>query len=147
MLTTFPDSDRDGRAGMGNTHSTHTTGSGLTGNHGTHNTHGEYAGLSGNNHGPISGTTGVVGGTADQHRQTVGAHAAPGVGQTGSNYGSTNAGPHNSNVANKIDPRVGKLFLKPSTPKLYSNNTVQTPTVMDAPEWETPTVPTQLAPA
>ena len=111
---------------MGNTHSTHTTGSGLTGNHGTHNTHGEYAGLSGNNHGPISGTTGVVGGTADQHRQTVGAHAAPGVGQTGSgltgsNYGSTNAGPHDSNAANKLDPRVGKLFSKISRQKLSAN--------------------------
>lgn len=41
---------------------------------------------------------------------------------TGYNSGhSTNAGPHSSNAANAMDPRVGKLFMKTSSSKVYSN--------------------------
>ena len=38
-------------------------------------------------------------------------HGQPFTSQAGTGLtgGSTNAGPHNSNAANKMDPRVGKL--------------------------------------
>lgn len=88
------DSDRYGAAGNtagaggigagqygSNTH-TGTTGSGLTGTHGTHNTHGTTgAGLTGT-HGTHTGAT------------------------VGSGNSNTTAGPHNSDMLNKLDPRV-----------------------------------------
>ena len=71
-----------------------------------------------------------------------GTHGTTGSGLTGSNYGSTNAGPHDSNMANKMDPRVGKLFLKTSLQSSVLTY-LQTPTVMDAAAWATPTAPTE----
>lgn len=77
------DSDLDGSRNAGAAHNTHnTTGSGLTGN--THSSHTTGSGLTGNTHS---------------------AHTT-GSGLTGNNHGSTNAGPHSSNVANKLDPRI-----------------------------------------
>lgn len=71
-------------SGLTGSHGTHTgtTGSGLTGSHGTH------AGTTG------SGLTG-----------THGAHGAHG-GTVGSGNSNTTAGPHNSDLLNKVDPRV-----------------------------------------
>ena len=81
------DSDRDGRADP------HTHG-GLTGTHGTTGT----SGVTGS-HGS-SGLTGTHG-----THGTTGTHGSSGL--TGNNYNtSTNACPHDSNVANKLDPRV-----------------------------------------
>jgi hypothetical protein len=75
------DSDRDNRAagaygstGVSGTHGTHTAGTGL-GSHGTHTT---GTGLTGS-HGTTHGTTGL-----------------------GSHTTSSNAGPHDSNLANKV---------------------------------------------
>ena len=67
----------------------------------------------GNTHGTHTTGSGLTG----SHNT----HGTTGSGLTGSNYGSTNAGPHDSNMANKMDPRVGKLSLKSSLQKLYSN--------------------------
>lgn len=72
--------------------SSSTTHSSTTGTHGTTGTH----------------TTGTHGTTATH---TTGTHATGTHGTTGSHgttggYGSTNAGPHDSNLANKADPRV-----------------------------------------
>jgi len=73
------DSDRDGRAD-------HTTGAGLSSTTGTHGTHT-------GTHGTHTGTTGGLAST--------GTHGTTGYGNT-----STNTGPHDSNLANKADPRV-----------------------------------------
>jgi len=75
------DSDLDGSRNAGAAHNTHTTGSGLTGN--THSSHTTGSGLTGNTHSTHNTGSGLTG-----------------------NTGSTNAGPHNSNMANKLDPRV-----------------------------------------
>ncbi|OQE35198.1 hypothetical protein PENCOP_c014G02977 [Penicillium coprophilum] len=75
------DSDRDNRA-----HHEGLTGAGTT--HGTSGVTGTGAGL-----GSTHGTTGT-------HSSTLGS------GTTHGTTGSTNAGPHSSNIANKLDPRV-----------------------------------------
>jgi hypothetical protein len=67
-----------GSSGLTGSHGTHTTGSGLTGSHGTHTT---SSGLTGT-HGTHSNTT------------------------VGSGNSNTTAGPHNSDMLNKLDPRV-----------------------------------------
>ncbi|KAF7714309.1 Uncharacterized protein PECH_000437 [Penicillium ucsense] len=86
------DSDRDGRAsyghnttGLGSNNNTTTTGTGI-GSHSTTGHHGSHSG------------TGVGTGLATGAATGAGAHE----------YGShsTNQGPHDSNVANKADPRV-----------------------------------------
>lgn len=79
------DSDRDGRADH--------TGAGLSSTTGTHTgTHGTHTGTTGTH----TGTTGGLGSTG-----THGTHGTTGYGNT-----STNTGPHDSNLANKADPRV-----------------------------------------
>ncbi|TVY14558.1 hypothetical protein LARI1_G008403 [Lachnellula arida] len=83
------DSDLSKTHNTTGTHTTHGT-TGLTGSHntaGTHTTHGTtgHTGLDGTHAGNTSGThTGTTGGISH----------------------STNAGPHNSNLANQADPRV-----------------------------------------
>lgn len=99
------DSDRDG---------SHNTGAfGSTGTHGTHSSHGTTG-----THGTTGGYTGVqtgygVGGPGSNTSGTTGAHT--GVhGATGSHTGthtgtsgtSNTSGPHNSDMLNKLDPRV-----------------------------------------
>jgi hypothetical protein len=82
--------------GTGLTGSHGTTGSGLTGSHGTTGTHGTH-GLSGTTGSSGLGTHSAVGNTGHTGSSTLG----------GSGYNSsTNAGPHSSNLANKVDPRV-----------------------------------------
>lgn len=71
------DSDLDNRGATGHTTGTHTTGTHPTGTHTT--------GTTTANHG-LTGTTGTP--------------------HTGGLSNSTNAGPHDSNLANKADPRV-----------------------------------------
>ncbi|KAJ5807657.1 hypothetical protein N7447_011113 [Penicillium robsamsonii] len=77
------DSDRDNRA-----HHDDLTGAGLGSTHGTAGTHSSTLG-SGTTH----GTSDVTG-------------TGAGLGSTHGTTGSTNAGPHSSNIANKVDPRV-----------------------------------------
>ncbi|KAI3286136.1 hypothetical protein DTO002I6_8342 [Penicillium roqueforti] len=113
------DSDRDNRAahtdvtgaGLGTTHDT-THGTTATG------THGSTLG-SGTTHG-TSGVTGTGAGLGSSHPTTAtGTHGSgttydtsdvtgtgAGLGSTHNTTGSTNAGPHSSNIANKADPRV-----------------------------------------
>jgi hypothetical protein len=115
------DSDRDGNRVAGNNTSnysstTGTTGPGLTGSHGTHGTTG--SGLTGSHgtHGTtgsgLTGSHGTHGTTGSGLTGSHGTHGTTGSGLTGSHgttgtsgY-STNAGPHDSNFANKLDPRV-----------------------------------------
>ncbi|GAP85813.1 putative cell surface protein [Rosellinia necatrix] len=85
-----------GTSGLTGTHGTHGT-SGLTGTHGTHGTsgltgtHGTHGGLTGTG---THGTSGLTGVTA-------------GYDGTTDTTGSTGReGPHSSNVANKLDPRI-----------------------------------------
>ena len=100
------DSDRIG--GAGNTASAGgygTTGSGLTGSHGTttHNTTG--SGLTGTHGTTTHNTTGS--GLTGSHGTTT--HNTTGSGLTGSHsttHGSDPTGPHDSKLANKLDPRV-----------------------------------------
>ncbi|RDL37635.1 Uncharacterized protein BP5553_05068 [Venustampulla echinocandica] len=108
-----------GYAGTG----TGATGTGLTGTHGTHNTHGTTGGYAGTGTGTGTGITGTHG-THNTHG-TTGGYAGTGAGLTGTTgnhtgthtgtghtgfaggvSNSTNAGPHDSNMANKLDPRV-----------------------------------------
>jgi len=100
------DSDLDGSRNLGATQ-THgnTAGSGLTGN--THS-----SGLTGNNHSTHTGT-GVGGagygsstGTSGLGGTHAGNTTTSHTGTSGGISNSTNAGPHNSNLANKADPRV-----------------------------------------
>lgn len=72
------DSDLDGSRHTGTTGTTHSTG--VTGGTTGHTTH----------------STGMTGGTT----------GTTGTGYTGTGTTSTNAGPHSSNLANKLDPRV-----------------------------------------
>lgn len=90
------DSDMDGSRNAGASHGTHTTGSGLTGN-----THG--SGLTGNNHSTHTGTG--IGGTTHSGTHMGNTHGTH-TGTTGGLSSSTNAGPHDSNMMNKVDPRV-----------------------------------------
>jgi hypothetical protein len=64
---------------------------------GAHNTTGTHTGIGG-----TTGTYGGIGGTTGTHG---GIGGTTGQGLTGASH-STNAGPHNSNFANKMDPRV-----------------------------------------
>lgn len=67
--------------------------------------------IDGSRHGTTG--TGVTGSHSTGTRDTHGTH-----GTTGAGYGSTIAGPHSSNIANKADPRVdsdlGRLFISSS---------------------------------
>lgn len=120
------DSDLPGAAGnTGGAYGTHTTGHGLSGNttssglgHSTHgttglgsnttSTHGT-TGLGSNTHG-THGTTGLGSNTTSTH----GTHGTTGLGSNthgttggfGSNSRSDPSGPHDSKLANKLDPRV-----------------------------------------
>ncbi|KAJ5496210.1 hypothetical protein N7463_008197 [Penicillium fimorum] len=113
------DSDRDNRAhhegltgastgaGLGSTHSTtgahsSTLGSGTT--HGTSGVTGTGTGL-GSTHG-TTGTHSSTLGSGTTHGTSGVTGTGAGLGSTHSTTGSTNAGPHSSNVANKVDPRV-----------------------------------------
>jgi hypothetical protein len=129
------DSDMDGSRNMGATqthgqtshsHTAGTTGAGLTGTHATHGTHSTGAPL--HNSSVLNkvdprvdsdldgsrnfGATQTHGQTSHSHTAgttgagLTGSHATHGTHATGTGYGSTNAGPHDSNLANKVDPRV-----------------------------------------
>ncbi|KXG51803.1 uncharacterized protein PGRI_091960 [Penicillium griseofulvum] len=89
------DSDRDNRAHHGGLTGA-STGAGLGSTHGTTGTHSSTLG-SGTTHG-TSGVTGTGAGLGSTHHT-----AATGTHGTTT---STNAGPHSSNIANKVDPRV-----------------------------------------
>lgn len=91
------DSDRDGSRGLSSTggYGSSTTGTGLgSGTTGTHGTTGLGSGTTGTH-----GTSGLGSGTTGTHGTS-----GLGSGTTGS-YG-TGAGPHDSNLANKADPRI-----------------------------------------
>lgn len=114
------DSDRDHSRNMGaNPHGTATTGTtgttGMTGMTGTSGTHGTHTGT----HGAAVGTTGIAGshgthtGTHGTHTGTTGTTGTHGThntlaGATGSGPGPApnTAGPHKSDMMNKVDPRV-----------------------------------------
>jgi hypothetical protein len=85
------DSDLDGSRNMGAHGAGHT--GGLTGGH--------TGGLTGGHNTHSTGTTGLTGGHNTTH--STGTTGAFGSSHTG---GSTNAGPHSSNLANKADPLV-----------------------------------------
>jgi hypothetical protein len=99
------DSDLDGSRTVGNTHSTTHSTNPLTGNHST--THGAtpLTGTTGTHN--THGSTGLPGtGTHGTHSHVD--HTGAGSGLTGGTTHSTGyTAPHNSAVANKLDPRVG----------------------------------------
>ncbi|TLD25010.1 hypothetical protein PspLS_05576 [Pyricularia sp. CBS 133598] len=110
------DSDRDHRAapggmtgsnnyGSSGLGSTGTTGTGMTGSHGTSGmtgSHGTSGMTSSNNYGSSGlGSTGTTGtGMTGSHGTT------GGLGSTGPGPASNTAGPHKSDMMNKVDPRV-----------------------------------------
>jgi len=95
------DSDLDGSRNLGATQvHGEKAGSGLTGN----NTH--SSGLTGNNHSTHTGTGVGSTGTSGLGGTHAGNTTTGHTGTTGGLSSSTNAGPHNSNVLNKADPRV-----------------------------------------
>jgi len=118
-----PRVDSDHVGGIGNTGSaaygTHGTTGGLTGN-----THTTGSGLTGNNYGSDptgphgshlankadprvdSSTAGGYGNTTGQTHGLTGTAGGHSSGLTGNNYGSDPTGPHDSKMANKLDPRV-----------------------------------------
>ncbi|GAB0137879.1 hypothetical protein EsDP_00006132 [Epichloe bromicola] len=88
-----------GSSHVGGTNAGHTDAAGTHGTHGTHNTHGSTGtGLAGS-HGTHTGTTGTTGthGTHD----TLASHTGSGPGPA-----PKTAGPHKSDMLNKMDPRV-----------------------------------------
>ncbi|CAI7578160.1 unnamed protein product [Penicillium discolor] len=119
------DSDKDNRAahtdaagaGLGTSHDATTA----TGTHGTHGTtHGATQGTSGvtatgagtgtglgSTHGTTTtGTHGSALGSGTTHGTSDVTGTGAGLGSTHGTTGSTNVGPHSSNIANKLDPRV-----------------------------------------
>ncbi|KAG7142988.1 hypothetical protein HYQ45_000748 [Verticillium longisporum] len=54
--------------------------------------------------GGVTGSTGTYGSSTTHG--TTGTHGSTGIGSSGYGNTSTNAGPHDSNIANKLDPRV-----------------------------------------
>jgi hypothetical protein len=110
------DSDLDGSRNAGAAHNTHGTTGGLMGTAGTnttgltgHNTTHTGttgSGLTGTSHATTHGTTGsgLTGGLTGTHAGN--SHGSHHTGTTGGISHSSNAGPHDSNVANKVDPRV-----------------------------------------
>jgi hypothetical protein len=108
-----------GTTGVSGTHGTHTTGTGL-GSHNTSTNHGPHDSNAANKLDPrfdsdrdgrAAGTYGSTGvsGTHGTHTGTglTGSHGTHTTGTgLGSHGTSTNAGPHDSNIANKADPRV-----------------------------------------
>jgi hypothetical protein len=117
--------------GTHNTHNTHGTTGGLTG--GTHNTHGNtgYSDPTGphdshlankadprvdsDRYGAAGNTTGAGGYGNDQYGATgshgttgglTGTHGQHGAANVGSGNSNKTAGPHNSDLLNKVDPRV-----------------------------------------
>ncbi|PHH77898.1 hypothetical protein CDD82_3304 [Ophiocordyceps australis] len=107
------DSDRDGSRNMGTTghhgttgthtghhdHGTTDTHTGTTGSHtGHHGTTGTHTGATGT-HAPHTGTTG-------SHGMGTGAGAGLGAAQSHTGPAPNTAGPHKSDLLNKLDPRV-----------------------------------------
>lgn len=94
------DSDRDGSRNLGtatgNTTGTHT--GHTTGTHVGHNTHGTSGSVAADNHGARVGPGATTGGMTGAG---VGSHVTPGSGNA-----ANTAGPHNSDLLNKVDPRV-----------------------------------------
>ncbi|CZR60606.1 uncharacterized protein PAC_10502 [Phialocephala subalpina] len=94
------DSDRDGSRNLGtatgNTTGTHT--GHTTGTHVGHNTHGTSGSVVADNHGARVGPGATTGGVTGAG---VGSHVTPGSGNA-----ANTAGPHNSDLLNKVDPRV-----------------------------------------
>merc|ERR1711964_123728 len=90
------DSDRDGSRNMGAASNTG-YGSSTAGTHGTHGTTGTHGGIG------STGTHGTHGGVG-----STGVGATPGSGNT-----NKTAGPHNSDMLNKLDPRVDSDMVVP----------------------------------
>jgi len=106
-------------SGLTGSHGTHTTGSGLTGSHGTHTT---GSGLTGSNYSDPSGPhDSRLGNQADPRvdsnqyggqGNTFGTHQGSGLtgtnhpGEVGNPNAAKTAGPHGSDMLNKLDPRV-----------------------------------------
>jgi len=89
--------------GSGTTHSTHSTGAGLTGLGHSDNTHTTGGGLTGH-----SGQA-PLGGNTDSHAETRIRHSGgAGVNSVtaGSGIAQKTSGPHNSDLLNRLDPRV-----------------------------------------
>ena len=96
------DSDRDGRAGMGNTHGKHGATGGLgSSNYGSTNAGPHDSNLANKADPRVDSDRDGRAGLGSTHNTTT-----SGTGLGSSNYGATNAGPHDSNLANKADPRV-----------------------------------------
>ncbi|RPA85682.1 hypothetical protein BJ508DRAFT_411688 [Ascobolus immersus RN42] len=96
------DSDLDGRGTHG-AHGTHGTNTSAFGSQGTHSSN---VNSSATALGAGPGGLGLGQGTHGAHGMHGTHGAGNGTGGLGNNYNSTNNGPHNSNVANKLDPRV-----------------------------------------
>ncbi|KAL8835051.1 MAG: hypothetical protein Q9170_003480 [Blastenia crenularia] len=97
------DSDLDGRRGMETSSGAH----GTTGTHGTSGTHGNTGGYgsSTTSSGAYGSGTGVGGTSGGYGSNTTGSGYNDNTSST-TGTGSTTAGPHKSNMTNKLDPRV-----------------------------------------
>ncbi|KAJ5212924.1 hypothetical protein N7449_000093 [Penicillium cf. viridicatum] len=94
-------------AGLGTSHGT-TTATGTQGTHGTSGVSGAGTGAGlGSTHGTTTtGTHGSALGSGTTHGTSGVTSTGAGLGSTHDTTGSTNVGPHSSNMANKLDPRV-----------------------------------------
>lgn len=82
------------------TTTTHTGHTGTTGTHATHGHHGTSGSVAADNHGARVGPTGAAA-TGGVGHTGLSSHVTPGSGNA-----PNTAGPHNSDLLNKVDPRV-----------------------------------------